>query len=95
MRINSEPLPCFIDAASREESRKQEVVAALRYSAPCAAARRLFVLFLYSFRSLGARRIDPLCIFAALKIQPAAFRASAVAPPTSCNFGELAAFFFF
>lgn len=37
MRINSEPLPCFIDAASREEPGKWELVAALHYSALRAA----------------------------------------------------------
>lgn len=33
MRINLQPLPCFIDAASREKPRKWELVAALHYSA--------------------------------------------------------------
>lgn len=37
MRINSEPLPCFIDAASREEPWKWELVAPLHYSALRAA----------------------------------------------------------
>lgn len=36
------------------------------------SARRFSILFLYSFRSLGARHIDPLRIFLPWNIEPAA-----------------------